>query len=154
MNFVLILLFILNKWVVYFFLKHTNSLIIKSYVKELKVKTMGAYSINEFCIYAVGSYVETREINLASISLIKASPLDYCDIVTVFVFSAFIGFCFSPQIMEFTTIEELDLKIFSLLGPSDLMRACLVSRSWCRFGRFSYFLLFCYIKCFSVAQSV
>ncbi|XP_018460644.2 F-box protein At4g00755-like isoform X1 [Raphanus sativus] len=94
---------------------------------------MGAYSINEFCIYAVGSYVETREINLASISLIKASPLDYCDIVTVFVFSAFIGFCFSPQIMEFTTIEELDLKIFSLLGPSDLMRACLVSRSWCRF---------------------
>ncbi|XP_056851776.1 F-box protein At4g00755-like isoform X2 [Raphanus sativus] len=39
----------------------------------------------------------------------------------------------SSPIMEFTTIEELDLKIFSLLGPSDLMRACLVSRSWCRF---------------------
>ncbi|CAH8359035.1 unnamed protein product [Eruca vesicaria subsp. sativa] len=35
--------------------------------------------------------------------------------------------------MEFTCIEELDLKIFSLLGPCDLMRSCVVSRSWFRF---------------------
>ncbi|CAH8359034.1 unnamed protein product [Eruca vesicaria subsp. sativa] len=35
--------------------------------------------------------------------------------------------------MQFTGIEELDIKIFSLLGPCDLMRSCLVSRSWCRF---------------------